>query len=293
MSNNTLTTDQKEQIKQDLQLYIETFHKGSANAASTSLKISNATVSNMLKAGDKWANISDEMWRKVKKQVSVGDEGEWKMVETKTFNDFKDLFDDAAKYALTFGIIAFSGSGKTATASYMMSQPNFYMVKCSDYFNKRIFLQKLLDAIGKPNSGYSVADMMETILDFFERADRPVIVLDEADKLSDGVLYFFISLYNHLEARCGLILMATDYLQKRIKNGVAINKKGYAEIYSRLGKKFMEIQPPSKDEQRDIIKANGIYDEQTINEIINKSDSDLRRVKRLVFAEKRKEAALA
>ena len=47
------------------------------------------------------------------------------------------------------------------------------------------------------------------------------MVLDEADKLSDQVLYFFISLYNKLEDRVGIILCATDYLEKRIKKRCA------------------------------------------------------------------------
>lgn len=44
--------------------------------------------------------------------------------------------------------------------------------------------------MGVTYSGNTVADMMETIVDTLKRKEQPLIVLDEADKLSDQVLYF-------------------------------------------------------------------------------------------------------
>ena len=62
--------------------------------------------------------------------------------------------------------------------------------------------------------------MMDDIIDTLKRKENPLVVLDEADKLSDQVLYFFISLYNQLEGHCGIILCATNFLDKRIKKGL-------------------------------------------------------------------------
>lgn len=58
--------------------------------------------------------------------------------------------------------------------------------------------------------------MMDDIVDTLKRKDAPLIILDEADKLTDQVLYFFISLYNQLEGHCGIILTATSFLQNAL-----------------------------------------------------------------------------
>ena len=132
------------------------------------------------------------------------------------------------------------------------------------------------------HSGYTVAEMMEEIVTVLKKQDTPLIVLDEADKLSDQVLYFFISLYNALEDHCGIILCATQYLEKRIKRGIRQERKGYREIYSRFGKRFIPLQVVNADDIRMVCLANGIEDESDIESVINDSDNDLRRVTRRI-----------
>lgn len=288
-ANQTLSNESKEKIAQDLQHYVQTIAGGSANKASKMLKkVSNGYISLMINR--KWDAISDEAWRNVQKQVSIAPEGGWTLVETTNHKRLTMLFEDARNYAMTFGIIGDAGCGKSFTSEHYGTHPNVYVVECSSYFNRRDFLQALLSAMGRNASSYSLSLMMQTIIDHIRRAENPVIILDEADKLDDKVLYFFISLYNALEGKCGMILMATSVLQDRIERGVRLNKKGYNEINSRLGRKFIELSQPSSSDQKAIIEANGIRDPLAIQKIINESEGDLRRLKRLVHAEKRKGA---
>ena len=130
--------------------------------------------------------------------------------------------------------------------------------------------------------------MLSDIFLALKNKETPLVVLDEADKLSDQVLYFFISLYNKLEDRVGIILCATDYLEKRIKKGVRTNRKGYKEIYSRVGRKFIPIQVVNSEDVAAVCIANGVTDSEVINEIIDDCESDLRRVKRKVHAVKQR-----
>ncbi|MEQ8547600.1 MAG: ATP-binding protein [Cyclobacteriaceae bacterium] len=288
---NQISEDDKSEIRDALKNYVDL--AGSMNVASKQLqRISIATISNVLSGKDE--HISGDMWRKIKSQVVVTKD-QWVIVEdTLPFVHLKTLVNDARNYQLTLGITAFAGTGKTEIGKYFASDPNFYFIRCSNYFNSRTFLRKLLASMGKDNAGYSSSEMMEEVLEMLHKAERPpVIFLDEADKLTDAVLYFFITLYNELEGKCGFVLIATDNLSKRIKRGVANGKKGYAEIYSRIGRNFLEIQPADKDDQRRIIRANGVSDDITVETIINKSQGDLRRIKMLVFAEKRKEETRA
>ena len=126
--------------------------------------------------------------------------------------------------------------------------------------------------------------MMDDIIDTLKRKENPLVVLDEADKLSDHVFYFFISLYNQLEGHCGIILCATNFLEKRIKKGLRTKRKGYEEIYSRMGRKFVELQVVNTEDIAAVCVVNGISDAKTINRIADDCECDLRRVKRAIWA---------
>ena len=101
------------------------------------------------------------------------------------------------------------------------------------------------------------------------------------------MLYFFISLYNKLEDQCGIVICATDYLKKRITRGVKANRKGYKEIYSRVGRKFIPMPVVNNEDIAAVCIANGVTDRATIEEIIDDCECDLRRVKRRVHAAKK------
>ncbi|WP_143960262.1 ATP-binding protein [Litoribacter populi] len=281
-TNQTLSTDRKQQIAEDLRNYVQNVAGGSANKASKQLtKVSGAYISHMLNG--KWDAISDEAWRNVAIQVMVKD---WVAVETRSSKGLNVFFEDARLHANVFGIIAEAGTGKTFTGELFTAKENVFMVKCNEWYNRKTFLSELLRVMGKDSGGYTVADMMHHIITSIQRAENPIIILDEADKLSDQVLYFFITLYNMLEGKCGIVLMATDHLEKRIEKGLRLNRKGYKEIYSRLGRKFIPIPKPNDKDITAICLANGVQDALTVKRIINESEGDLRRVKRLVHAEK-------
>ena len=112
--------------------------------------------------------------------------------------------------------------------------------------------------------------MVDDVVVELKRRENPLIILDEADKLSDQVMFFFITFYNKLEDYCGIVLMATDYLEKKIRRGLRLNKKGYKEIYSRIGRRFVAMPGLSALQEIDTVKKD--------------SEGDLRRVKRKCHA---------
>jgi DNA transposition AAA+ family ATPase len=229
-----------------------------------------------------WDQISDQMWRNVGVQVGYSSKGDWQMVETKDFKTLMAFFDDAREYSNVFAIVADSGSGKTAGAShYKRNNANVYHIMCAEYFNRKVFLGALLEAMGKDSTG-TVAEMMHTIIETLRKQESPLIILDEADKLPDMVLYFFITLYNMLHGKCGMVLLSTDYLSKRINRGLRLKKKGYPEIFSRIGRRFLQLSGTSAEEVAQICKVNGLEDPKAITHIYNEYDNDLRRVERAV-----------
>lgn len=274
----------KEEIVAQLRSYVE--RKGSQKKAANSMDgVSSATINKMLNGTD-WESISEEMWRSVAQQTRTKSEG-WQLADTSVHREMTMLLTRAQQDALVAGVVGAAGSGKTETCrEYADEHRNVYHITCGEHWNRRTFVSKVLKAMGANVAGYTINDMMEEVVDALSRADNPLLILDEADKLSDQVLYFFITLYNQLEGRCGIVLCGTQYLKARIARGVRLGKKGFEEILSRLGRRFFELAEIGEEDIALVCVANGIESDAKIRKITKESESDLRRVKRSVWAAK-------
>lgn len=274
----------KEEIVAQLRSYVA--RKGSQKKAANSLDgVSSATINKMLNGTD-WETISDEMWRSVAQQTRTKSEG-WQLADTSVHREMTMLLTRAQQDALVAGVVGAAGSGKTETCrEYADEHRNVYHITCGEHWNRRTFVSKVLKSMGANVAGYTINDMMEEVVDALSRADNPLLILDEADKLSDQVLYFFITLYNQLEGRCGIVLCGTQYLKARIIRGVRLGKKGFEEILSRLGRRFFELAEIGEEDIALVCVANGIESDAKIRKITKESESDLRRVKRSVWAVK-------
>lgn len=258
--------------------------KGSQAKAAAALKVSNATVSQLINGN--WELIKDEMWRTVSNGIGMQG-GNWATVATGGYKRMTSVLEDAQENSLVMAVIGDAGCGKTqAIEHYVKNHRNAYHLQCAEYWNKKNFLQNLCQQMGMRNTYGTVYDLIEDIVRELEKQDRPLIIVDEADKLSDVVLYFFITFYNRLEDHCGIVLCATGYLKKRIIAGERNERKGFAEIHSRVGRNFIGMPQTTSEDIAAICEANGVDDLNAINTICKKSDFDLRRVKRLVHAYK-------
>jgi len=264
--------------------------KGSGNKAANALKgVSSATLNQMI--NNNWELISDEMWLNVEKQIGHTN-SRWIAVETNDYLDITSRLDFARKQSQSIGIVGNAGSGKTfSLKKYADSTPNTYLLCCNEFWGNKMFLQELMGAMGMSYRSMTQGEMMRKIVQALRKKTMPIVILDEADKLNDRVMYFFISLYNMLEdsdgmLHCGLVMCATHYLERRLKRGNDNGKKGFEEIWSRIGSNCIELKGVGADDIAAICEANGVSSKDTIEKIIKKSDSDLRRVKRLIYAVK-------
>lgn len=273
--------EEKLEIRDRLVSYCE--QKGSQNKGANSLNgVSPATVSKIIN-GD-WALINEVMWRSIAAQIGMKQKS-WNIVETRDFKTLASLFADAQENAMVMAVCGEAGSGKTlAIRQYAESNPNVFVLCCNEYWNRKLFLQELLREMGRNPNGDTVGEMMSTIVSSLKKMEDPIIIMDEADKLSDQVMYFFITLYNQLEDHCALVMVATDYLEKKIKRGLRLNKKGYKEIYSRIGRKFIMLKGVGIGDITEVCMANGITAKSDIKSVIEDCDNDLRRVKRRCHA---------
>lgn len=275
----------KQNIASALRTYCERYD--SQNRAAKSLKaVSAATVSQILNGN--WELIRDDMWRNVAAQIGYRDE-RWEAVETGDYRRMMVLLDDVKENSLVMAITGDAGSGKTfALKQYAASRRQAWLLCCNEYWNRKAFLSELLSAMGRDYTGFTLGEMMSEAVRALKMQESPVLMLDEADKLTDHVLQFFITLYNQLEDECGIVLCATNHLELRIRRGIKLNKRGYNEIWSRLGRKCLRLKGVSAADIAAICEANGLTDPREIDRVIDESEGDLRRVKRRVHAVLRK-----
>lgn len=260
---------------------------GSQSKAATLLGIGKSTVSVML-SGDPKGEVSDEMWRTVAALVRSGETGgEWQVVETGVLAEIERVMQDAQADAGCTWIVAEAGSGKsTAARYYAESYPRVHYVLCSDMV-RGDFLKEIGRVLGLRLEGGSLKSMLSDIVGKLLSEDRPLLVFDEADKLSDGVFNYFVQLYNLLEDRCGLVFLSTSGIEFRMARGLEYRKRGYAEFNSRIGRRFFKTEPVSSNDVASICAGNGITDDATLRGIVEEAaryDNDLRRVKKLIKA---------
>jgi DNA transposition AAA+ family ATPase len=273
-----MTKETKTKIKELLQKFCEGF-ESQAKAAKALKDVSAGTISQLL--NDKWDLIADRMWISIGKQVGF-ETGDWKIVETYNYKLIRGILMDAKVRSRVHAITGGAGWGKDAAAKDFKTEiDDVYLINCNEYFNKKYFIAELLKKMGKNTDG-TVAEMVERAVSSLNKTFRPLIILNEVDKLKDETLHFFITLYNLCEDKCGIVIMATDQLEKRISRGLFLNRKGYQEIFSRVGRRFIELKKPSKTDVAAICTINGVTDPEAIMGIYNSCEGDLRRAKKLI-----------
>ncbi len=277
----------KDQIRERLEAFCT--EKGSQNKAAIALNVSAATISQIRNRN--WDLIKDEMWRRIENGMGTTS-NEWVTVDTKVYREFTEVLTDAKEEALVMAVCSDAGSGKSETISlFQQNHKNVFVLKCGDHWTRKHYLAQLLKALGMNYTGYTrLNEMMEDAVGRILTLENPQIIMDEVDKLPDTVFNFFISLYNELEDRCSIILTSTDYLERRIKRGLNANKKGFKEIYSRIGRRFIKLSAIDEHDVLAIIAANGITQDSSIKRIkkeVKYADYDLRRLKRLIYREKK------
>lgn len=278
---NEMTNIQKKDIQIALTDYCARY--GGMNKASKILEgVSIGTISQM--ANGNWENISDEMWRKVGSQIGIEAE-KWNAVETANYKRLMKLLTDVQENNLWMAIIGRAGSGKTfACKQYNKENEGVFYVSCDPDWTKREFFSVMLRKIGKDPEGLTLIQMKQKLVLQLRCLDCPMIILDEADKLSDVVLNSFITLYNDIQYDCGVVMIATEFLSKRFETGVSYNKKGFNELWSRIGRKCIPLKDVTQNDIVEVCMANGVQDTKYIDSIIQGCEGDLRRVQRIVHA---------
>ncbi len=297
-----MTKLQKLQVIEAIRREIDTL--GSASRVANKLGISKATLSNILNR--KWDRISTELWNRVASALHVSF-GSWQVhPEVSNTRMLMNLFGKARQHALFVPVSYYAGSGKSQAAKYYISEhpgEAVYYLNSREWA-RREFLTNLMRVLGiEPPKGVVTVDQLgELVIRFFqERAQwKPLLILDEADKLKPSALRWLIHLFNATEDKLAVVIMGTENLEKEIKRGVRLAKKGYDEIDSRFGRNYIRLMGATRSDVAKICEANGITEKEVQARIFKEAGpvqkrlpdgsfaqvvEDLRRVKRIVQRE--------
>lgn len=225
----------------------------SQNEAAARIGVSAATLTNI--KNRKWENITGA-WDKVRRWL--GGSGSWQLVETRNFKKVRNLCAHAQSLGITHAVSFDQGTGKSTSAKeYVKEHKNAFYLECESYWTKREFLRNLCSVMGLVNSG-SIARMMEAIIGKLNKTNKPLVVLDEFDQVSDKILVLYKSLFNKTDA--GFVLIGGIYFDKRMKRGVRGVRQSYLETYSRMGGKLEQLYKITPFEIDSICGANGVFD---------------------------------
>lgn len=250
--------------------------KDSQNALAAKCGISSATLSQML--NDNWDLIADKMWRRV--MIALKIDFDWQTAETKNFKMLVSLLQQAQNRSISVSVAHNAGAGKShAYKYYERAVPNVFYIECKTFWSRKNYMKNLLQNCGLSGEG-TIEDMVERFTENLEGLDKPLVIIDQLDKLNDSSLDLFMDFYNDLDGYCGFLISGVPALKKRILRGCQRDKTGYKEFYSRVGSNFIYLDEVTRDDVAKICIANGLKDEEKITEIFNSCLGDLRRVKR-------------
>ena len=272
-----MTNLSKETITQEVDRQIKI--AGSQNQLARQLGISASHLINIRNGN--FDLVSETMVRKVVSQLKMNLFQGWQMADIRNYTRILNICHHAKENSISRAIAFAPGTGKTYTLkSFSVNLSNVYYVECEEYWTKKVFLSELRKVMGIDDGPMSIADQVDAIVEFLNQQKRPLVLIDEADKLKDSVLNLYKTMYN--KASSGFVLAGTPYFKHRIDKGVRLNRMGFAEIFSRIGGEFVSLYPINSEDITKICQVNGVQDTIDIQEIINESKADLRRVKALV-----------
>lgn len=190
----------------------------------------------------------------------------WVIVDSiANYRQIKMVYDNAKQESIWFAIANKAGSGKTGTLQDIFNKDRsgtIVFIQAEEWTAKQ-FLTKLIEKTTGPVKGiFSISQLTDMVVSYFNglSLQRPILLIDEADKLKPSALRTLIPIYNRTERRLGAILSGTDNLEKEIKKGVELKRKGYDELDSRLGRAFIHLRGATESDVTSICTANGVID---------------------------------
>lgn len=253
----------KVQEKNEIRAAIEDYCgvKGiSRNELSVQIGVSGATLSNM--CNEKWSNIDDRMWLKVWNFVKPNKIDS--LYNTSDFAAIQKLCTQAKSNHIMVSLIGDTGMGKTVALEALSRRENTFYIYYNSSMRPRHFFYELGKLLGYDFDG-SMYDMINKVCDTLNSMDEPLIMIDEAGKLSDTMLMHLHILRDRTMHNCGILLAGMPYFKSNLEKKAVKQKVGMSEFMRRVSL-WHELAGLSREEIKFVCGQHGITSPSEVKE---------------------------
>ncbi|SIO12085.1 DNA transposition protein, AAA+ family ATPase [Epilithonimonas zeae] len=241
-----MNKDLKLNITEKLEDYLKK-NEMSANEFSDSYNIPSNYISQIrngkdfVMAGeDKKVMIHPKYYRQIAKSIGFKMEKEyWRTKVTPQFNQILGVLEDAKEFGYTNIIIGETGCGKSYLSDLFVKSyiKDAFKITVGSMDTISDLLDKICESL-KIQSGTSkskrIKDIIKKLTSLKLEGYEPILIFDEAEYLKQSTLCNMKELHDHLNQHCGLILIGTDQLIKKLEQLRKKNKDGMPQFYSRI-----------------------------------------------------------
>jgi len=252
--------DEKKSLKSRISRYCEERGISKADFAVKS-SVSGATLSAVEK--EQWGKISAAMVYKLRSALERDNAG--LIYDTTDYDAVMRLCDSARENRLMIGLIGDTGTGKTTALKAYGRNRNVYRIAFEKSMNPRQFFAAMLKEMGVGYEG-SVNAMMNRAADELNHKESPLLVVDEAGKMTRPVMLHLHDLREKTSGNCGVVLAGMPYFRTNLQKDACKGKEGCSEFLRRINI-WHELGGLSPSEAKYIAESSGIKSKEKIREL--------------------------
>lgn len=240
-------------------------HKAITRAdLATMTGISGATISNML--NEKWDNITQKMWQRLWNHVRPHQDG--KMFGTADFTAVHRLCDRARENHYMVGLSGDTGMGKTVALEAYARGSNVFYIYYNSTMRPKHFYHELGKLLGYEYEG-NIYEAVNRACDALNAMKNPLVIVDEASKLTDAMVHSLHVLRDRTMRNCGIVLAGMPYFRTNLINKANRQKVGFSEFLRRV-MLWHEMTGLAAEEVRFVCEQYGITDAREVKALLGR-----------------------
>lgn len=239
----------------------------------------NASVYSTLKnGGDYKGLLRHAQWLNLGRELNVTfSSRKWVAARTAVYEVLEADILHCKEFSKSMMCVDDTEIGKTFTAKHLSKNlKNCFYVDASQCKTKNLFIRTLAKTIGVEDND-KIARIKANIKYTLKIIPNPIVIIDEAGDLEYTAFLDLKEFWNATEGACGWYLIGADGLRAKIERGIGNRKVGYAEIFSRFGKRYTRPVPTDRKEKTayytklltDVLSVN-IKDKSKLSDLVRR-----------------------
>lgn len=251
--------------KNEIRKAIEDYCKAksiSRNELAIQIGVSSATLSNIV--NEKWESIDAKMWTKINNHLKPTTA---KIFNTSDFNAVMNLCNKVKENHFMAGLTAETGMGKTTALQAFTRKENVFYIYYDANMKPKNFFYELGKLMGYDYEA-NVYEQVKKACDTLNTLHNPLIIIDEAGKLTDAMLLTLHVLRDKTIKNCGIILAGMPYFRANLIKKANKQKTGISEFLRRV-MIWNELEGLKNSEIDFICESHSITDKKEIARLRN------------------------